>query len=156
MKLGIVLLVISPTVLFLSGCEKSYNECVLTSMKGVTSDLAAKAIAQSCAQKFEEKKPQSVTLPSEAVEKLTGNAKMEVGFIDGGIYNGNYNWTVTSVTIGVRYKSSGGVSTSREYKIDTNIKPLSQSTLLEQVGPNDKVTNFQWGIVTASGYQGAN
>ena len=39
----------------------SFDDCVLESMKGVTSDIAARAIYQSCREKFPEKKVQRNT-----------------------------------------------------------------------------------------------
>lgn len=149
-----VLHFVVPAMLALSGCEKNYDECVLNSMKGVTSDMAARAIVRSCGKKYEEKKPKSTPLPAQAIVKLNGNAQIdEVGFIRGQIYNGNSTWTVTEFTIAVRYKNSDGMPTSREYKIDKYITPLSQDSFIQQSGPADTYTGFEWTFVTANGYQ---
>lgn len=41
-------------LIFLTACSgpSNYDECILESMKGVESDLAARLIAHSCGEKF--------------------------------------------------------------------------------------------------------
>ena len=69
-------------------------------MKGVNSDMAARAIVMSCREKFPERMPETIQLPHEAIRQLTGHAGMsDFGYFSGNIYNGNKEWTVAFVTI---------------------------------------------------------
>lgn len=83
------------------GGPSDYDECILESMKGVTSDVAAKMIRQSCQKKFPKKTPEdnSVELPSSVIEKIKGNAKMTGGYYEGTIFNGDNEWHITSLTV---------------------------------------------------------
>lgn len=80
-------------VLALTGCERSYDDCILTNMHGVTSDVAAAAIRRSCRPKFPETaetKPGQRELDSSEFEVLTGRAGLMYGNTYGGnLYNGN-------------------------------------------------------------------
>ena len=102
----------------------TYDECITDSMKGVASDVAARAIISSCHNQFpkqaatatlqEEVAPRqeeiasgtSRSLTPEELGRLTANA-----FVFGGSYsitfrNGNEHLTITEVTIAVGDKSS--------------------------------------------------
>src|SRR3989344_9259022 len=89
----------------------NYDECILESMKGVTSDKAALLIARSCRQKFPNepaKKPDSRALSIEELSRLTGRAGHSFGnYFSGNIYNGNTNITVSEITIRVTTKIDG-------------------------------------------------
>jgi len=66
--------------------SSTYEDCILKSMKGVTSDRAAKAIEKACREKFPPKSaksvkpaplpktPKSYPLPSNALYNITGKA----------------------------------------------------------------------------------
>ena len=79
-------------LLMLGGCSRdpnSYDDCVLESMKGVSSDVAAAAIRKACRAKFPAVTQESVELPAEARKKIHGQAGMLPNDTFGGtIYNG--------------------------------------------------------------------
>lgn len=72
-----------------------YNECILEGMKGVTSNVAAKAIAHSCRKKFpsETKKDsnsgKNLTSNELAKVRLNGSRWKSSAEIEEYIYNGN-------------------------------------------------------------------
>ena len=124
-------------------------------MKGVTSDVAAKAIIRSCAEKFPVKKPSEKEVPPWVSASLDGRAGMRYGYFQGNIYNGNKDWTITSLTIALtpKAKSKSFVKTRpREYRVDVYISPLTNGSFsfsAESEGHSD----FDWTIVTARGFQ---
>ncbi|RZB30376.1 MAG: hypothetical protein SRB1_02656 [Desulfobacteraceae bacterium Eth-SRB1] len=57
-----------------------YDECILESMKGVTSDVAARLIRRSCRDKFPpqaKKKPRTKSLTYKELGQLTGKSWFE-------------------------------------------------------------------------------
>jgi len=84
------------------GGPSDYDECILEGMKGVTSDVAARLIRQSCQKKFPQKTPEdkSVELPNSALEKIEGKAgTSNIGYFQGNLFNGNGDWHITSLTV---------------------------------------------------------
>lgn len=76
-----------------------YGECILDSMKGVASDMAAKVIMATCLNEYEEKNKSEKELSSEQVRLLSGRVGLRSGEMSGHIYNGNKDVMVTQVTI---------------------------------------------------------
>lgn len=84
------------------GGPSDYDECILEEMKGVTSDVAARLIRQSCQKKFPQKtlEDKSVELPNSALEKIEGKAgTSNTGYFEGNLFNGNGDWHITSLTV---------------------------------------------------------
>jgi hypothetical protein len=93
-----------------------YNSCILESMKGITSDVAARAIKQSCREKFPEEKQESKELPESAVQKLEGSARMDTrGDYICTIFNGNNDWAITSLEVRITDEKT---SAFKDYKVD--------------------------------------
>jgi hypothetical protein len=91
----------------------TYEECILDSMKGVTSDAAANAIIDSCKHMFPGKKPTSEiaqgqdsgVVPSSVLEKLSGMAGVKRNTsnrtppkFSGTIFNES-QWVITDITV---------------------------------------------------------
>jgi hypothetical protein len=55
----------------------TYDECILANMKGVGSDVAARAIAASCAKQFPPKTPQERSAPRTAATNAPAGAKSD-------------------------------------------------------------------------------
>ncbi len=135
----------------------NYEECILDSMKGVTSDLAARAIISSCRNKFPVKSSADSELPPSVIRQLGGQAAMtDYGYFKGSIYNGNGEWTITQFTIVLTPKTNtaSGNSSSllKRYKVDVSVPPLSESgfSVLAETGiPSE----FNWHISEARGYR---
>lgn len=135
-----------------------YNECILKSMKGVTSDVAAGAIRRACWEKFpkkQKKKLKSSELSHKELGQLTGKAGL--GNIGGlywygvTIHNGNKNVTVVEIAIRVT-TTMGGKEVSRTYAHDVNIPPQTTATFHLDIVTGDKDADYSWGISTARGY----
>ena len=136
----------------------TYDECITDSMKGVASDVAARAIISSCRNQFpkkaataalqEEVTPQheeiapgtSRSLTPEELGRLTATA-----FVFGGSYsitfrNGNEHLTVTEITIAVWDNSNpDGL---RRYSQNVRIAPLESKSAKYDVVLED--TSFDW------------
>lgn len=151
-----LVLLVCPGVSFAGWFGPSnYDECVLESMKGVTSDLAARAIISSCRDKFPEKRPSDTQVPSTVVSQLDGRAGMSYGFFEGNIYNGNKDWTITQVTIALVAKAkdkSSGQPRPREYNVDVTVPPLTNGKFIFSV-ESDGSSELDWSIAKARGYQ---
>jgi hypothetical protein len=140
----------------LTACgPRDYDECILQAMKGVNSDMAARAIVKSCRDKFPERKPQDSELPPEALRQLTGHGGMGYGSFSGNIYNGNEDWTVTQVTIMLlpkgKEKDADAFLDAKEYNEDVTVAPLTSSDFYFSVdGPKQE---YSWNIVRARGHR---
>src|SRR3989344_762952 len=131
----IIIVCIYPTV-SLGGWfgPSNYDECVLESMKGVTSDLAARAIMRSCRDKFPEPKTNDSEVPANVVGQLDGRAGMtNYGWFTGTIYNGDKEWTITQLPIVLvpksKDKSADLTLRAREYNVLVNAPPLTSTEL---------------------------
>ncbi len=134
----------------------NFDECILESMKGVTSDTAAGAIHRACREKFPIKGPSDSPVPPEVVSQLDGRGGYSYGYFKGTIYNGNKGWTITQLTIVLRPKSksktSDQVRPDKEYNVNVTVPPLANVEFIESVA-NDGATDFEWRISSARGYQ---
>lgn len=132
-----------------------YDECILDSMKGVTSDVAAAAIIQSCRGEFPKKpkeKPKTTALSREEVSRLTGSAGIEYGNSFGGnIYNGNEKVTISKISLRVT-TTSGGAGVSRTYTDDVNISPKTTGSFSFKILKGDRGADYSWHIIDAHGY----
>jgi len=136
----------------------TYDECITDSMKGVASDIAARAIIDSCRNQFPEQvataasqtevAPQqeevapgtSRDLTPEELGKLAATA-----FVSGDSYrmrfrNENEHLTVTEVTIAVWDTSNP--DGRREYSRKVRIEPLESGSAKYTVVSED--TGFDW------------
>lgn len=137
---------------------KDYDECILDSMKGVTSDKAALLIKKSCREKFPEPTvdSKSEVLPILAQTKITGRASVaDSGYFEADLYNGTEDWSVSIVKIAVVDKDT---NKTRSYKAYTGymghkypIKPLSTGSISFRLLDNPK--NMSWSIIEVSGYR---
>jgi hypothetical protein len=140
----------------------NYNECITSSMKGVTSDVAARAIVGSCRAQFPEKAPDSATsieLPPDAVSKITGRAGLEYNdTFSGNIYNGNSNFIISSVVIELVPKAKTKNPNyfdrfdRKEYNVDLYLMPLTNRRFSVSIDPAGH-KDFDWNIVKARGFK---
>ena len=134
----------------------NFDECILASMKGVTSDAAAGIIYEACESKFPKRTLPTFPLPSAALEKVTGNAAAQsYGYFKGHIYNGNNDWTITDVNIVIGTKAdpkTGKRDFQRQYTVKIDAAPLSNSDLSVPIGVNN-LSNLDWNIISGRGYK---
>ena len=141
----------------LVGCfgQSNYDECIIESIKGVTSDVAARLVALSCREKFPEKpKEQKKTreLSSEELEQVTGRAGDSIGnYFHGNLYNGNTDVTITQVSFNITTRLSGQ-EVSRTYIADINISSQKTADFTLSIVKSDKGADYSWSLVAARGY----
>ena len=134
----------------------NYEECILDSMKGVTSDVAARAIAGACAKKFPAEKPaanmRDEVVSSSVLANVTGRASVSRSgtFLSGNIYNANVEWTITqlTLTVGPDLKDGKFTDVPKQYFLDATVPPLSNHTFtmsIDFINPKDTV----WSIIGA-------
>jgi hypothetical protein len=135
----------------------NFDECIIASMKGVTSDEAARIIATSCDSKYPTQNEPVVSLPESALKKVTGNITAKShGFVNGHAYNGNSNWTITELNIWIGTQidtKTGRRAFEREYIFKVLLNPLSNSTLIEDIGYDISKMNYSLKIVSGRGYK---
>lgn len=134
----------------------NYDECILESMKGVTSNTAAAAINRSCRAKYPVKERSDSEVPANVVSQLDGRAGYSFGYFKGAIYNGNKDWTITQLTIALtpksKDKSPDQTRRAKEYNVNVTIPPLMNVEFIESVASDDS-NGFDWHISSARGYK---
>ncbi len=146
----------------------TFDECVLENMKGVTSDVAAAAIYNSCRHRFPLKKvpteqhkdfdtlyrdQNAPKLSTEETNKLTGRAGL-VGNSEysATIYNGNNTVTITKVEITVS-TFINRLPVSNRYSVDVDILPLKTVTFKFPVISGDDDAKYSWSFAAAYGHR---
>ena len=152
----------------------SYDECILESMKGVSSDIAAQAIISSCRNLYPEQKevaapvqntapqadtpiPQPVpvatgpsrSLTAAELDKLSARIKAFGSSYTATIQNKNKNLTVTEVTIAVWDDANS--SSLREYPQEVMIAPMESVEPRFTVHYKGDELNWAWKVVSAKG-----
>lgn len=134
---------------------RTFDDCILKNMRGVTSNAAAAQIRTSCRKKFPEGvelKTKSRDLKPWEVAAITGRAGLNYGTRYGGsLYNGNKDITVTQVQISVKTKVDGK-DVSRMYAADVLIPPLTTKDFGFDIVVGDVGADYSWGIASAKGY----
>ena len=156
----------------------NYSECVIDGMKGVSSDVAARAVSNACAGKFPAKQPEKkreTSLPASALRKIqadTPDRYVKDGFSDirrslhGGerfrLYNGNDDWWISKVRVQI---TDDDTKATREYWLDGAKRSLSSPLPFETVATvpplgeeyfmfaHDLPENWSWTIVEAMGWK---
>ncbi|MDH3334632.1 MAG: hypothetical protein OEM30_09580 [Gammaproteobacteria bacterium] len=152
----------------------SYDECILESMKGVSSDIAAKAIISSCRNLYTEQQdvvapaestaPQAATPVLQPVPVVTGPGRpLTAAELDklrarikafGSSYtaiaqNKNENLTVTEMTIAVWDDSNS--SSLREYPLEVMIAPMESVETRFTVHYTGDELSWAWKLASAKG-----
>ena len=152
----------------------NYDECILESMKGVSSDIAAQAIISSCRNLYPEQKevaapvqntapqadtpiPQPVpvatgpsrSLTAAELDKLSARIKAFGSSYTATIQNKNEKLTVTEVTIAVWDDSNS--SSLREYPQEVMIAPMESVEPRFTVHYNGDELSWAWKVVSAKG-----
>ena len=132
----------------------NYDDCILESMKGVTSDSAAYAITRSCKQKFPAKisNKNSRELKGLEVNALTGRGGLSHSnyfWVD--LYNGNKDVTISEISILVETKISGQ-SRSTVYTVPVDIPPQKTVGVGFSIVVGDKGASYQWSPLSGKGY----
>ncbi len=132
----------------------NFDDCILQSMKGVTSDAAARAIYQSCQQKFPQKKVKQNTrnLSADELVNIAGRGGLSQDYFSGQLLNQNRNTTITQITISIT-SVIGKKTVTNFYNEDVEIKPNSTGSVFFRIIMSDsKEDKFEWRITEAKGY----
>lgn len=146
-------------LLLLTACDdlvgpRTFDDCILKSMRGVTSDVAARQIRESCREKFSEDnaaKAKSRELKPWEIGAFSGRAGINSDYFSGSLYNGNKDITVTELRIAVIQKAEGK-DTSRTYTTNVTIPPLSTESFMVQIIVDNANADYSWAIEGARGY----
>lgn len=105
----------------------NYDECILESMKGVTSDVAARNIVAACRRKFPEADTSCTlrALADDERKNVKVSGKVYRGLFNGSVYNGNSNVTVKEIDIELAHDGTPATYASSVY-----VAPQSTHTLL--------------------------
>ena len=134
--------------------QENYDECILESMKGVTTKFGAHEIARACRGKFPKDKKQNANareLSREEISQLTGRANHKSSWFTGTIYNGNKRLTVSAISIRLS-GSSSGEKISRIYTERIVIPPESADEIRFRILQTDEGKDSAWNIAGAKGY----
>lgn len=142
---------------------EDYDECVIEAMKGVTSDVAARAIKSSCRAKFTPKIPETeditkyVSKTTEAkggfyTSSYNGELTFEVS-----LYNGNSDYIINNMIVRLSYKdknSKSGSVVTRDYRASSlGVYPLSNGKMIGINVEANKPELISWDIVKYLGYK---
>jgi hypothetical protein len=153
------LLLASLTTAARSG-PSSYEDCILESMRGVTSDEAARAIQFACREKFPVGFGATALTDTELTQIKLGNAQLAnaipveeyspeavkaaqdkgSNWMEFTATNTSDNLTITQITIQV---AGDDVGPSRDYTVNCNIKPRTSDRLKLEISPIHKILSWQ-------------
>ena len=136
----------------------NYDECIIDAMRGVSSDVAASAIIESCRNLFPQTEQEAApsgtaaarSLTADELGRLKARAKVFGSTYRVTIENGNPNLTLTEVTIAVWDDSDLG-ATRQEYSEAVQIEPLASAMVKYTVHYRGDETGWNWKVVAASG-----
>ena len=147
-----------PLFILISGCgPQSYDECIIDSMKGVSSDVAARSIRYACREKY----PANPDAPSEEAEQLDYS---DLKRVSGRLYNAGYgdsmyleayngNSCITIKSLVVSISNSTG---QKHYKINHSIGPLSVEKAYFDIALDSDKTVNTWTIDSGTGSKNSN
>lgn len=134
----------------------NYNECIVYAMKGVTSDVAARAIKQSCKDKYSDS-PSSIDITKQVMPKIVDakigfNKVMNVFDLYVQFYNGS-DYVITSTIVSVIFKNAAGNVVTRKYKSLTNSSPMNTVDHYFPANQQFNPTVISWDIESIKGYK---
>lgn len=149
----------------------NYDECILDAMKGVSSDVAAHAIIESCRNLFPEAESEAMpqaapepaatapldtaserSLAADELARLSAKAKAFGSSYRVTVANGNPDLTLTEVTIAVWDESDLG-ATRKEYSEAVRIAPQTSAMVKYTVHYRGDDTGWRWAVVAARGVE---
>ena len=152
----------------------NYDECILDAMRGVSSDVAARAIIASCKNLFPQPQPAAApqaatpvapaapvapapvdtagarSLTGDELARLNATAKVFGSTYRITVSNGNPDLTLTEVTIAV-WDDNDPATSRKEYSEAVEIAPQSSAMVKYIVHYRGDETGWNWGIVAARG-----
>lgn len=159
----VVFLILASTSFSFGGMFDSpdcYEDCITEAMKGVKSDLAARAIMDACREKFPKEKDEKISLDLLAwdeLQKIKGRGGIMENILgnlcfSGVIYNGNENISVEEMVV-VLMIENGAEKVTQKYLVKVNASPLEKKDFQKEIMyPFEKRhTKLIWDIEKARG-----
>jgi len=149
----------------------SYDECIIDTMRGVSSDVAARAIMESCRSLFPGEQPDAGMpsapapvpaapeplettgardLTADELARLDYRAKVFGSAYSVTVENGNPDLTLTEVTIAV-WDDGSPVASREEYSETVQIAPQTSALVKYTVHYRGDETGWNWAVVAARG-----
>ena len=121
------------------------EDCIIDGMKGVQSDLAARAVVGACREKYPAHASLDQSLPSEALANVKGNASLEAGKFAGTLKNDNTDWIVTEIKISLGGDTGDKVAPmgARSVTIVKRINPQESASFTEDMPGLRTMTNWE-------------
>ncbi|HEV7930479.1 MAG TPA: hypothetical protein VGP12_10170 [Nitrosospira sp.] len=134
-----------------------HNQCIdRSTKKGKSGQDTASATEGGCEQRLENVGTEELDLPADALGRLDVSAGFGWGIFSGTIFNGNKDYTLTSITVlltpPTNNKSDQTPASGREYDIALALEPLAKGSLSMPV-PSDNTLEYTWKITKARGYK---
>ncbi|MDQ3185040.1 MAG: hypothetical protein M3Q16_00955 [Pseudomonadota bacterium] len=154
---GVLLVMVSSNLPARSLADSAdYDQCVLESVKGVTSLRATDAAIRGCREKSRIPELSDIVLPPYALGKLVVQAGFGYGIFSGTIYNGNNEYAITQITIlltpATAERPDETLAGSREYNIDLLVQPFNRAALSMPI-LSDNTLEYLWEVTKARGYK---
>ncbi len=154
----------------------NYDECITETMRGVSSDVAARAIIESCRNLYPKGQPADATdatpvpapapvaapapvdtsaarsLTSDELARLSYKAKVFGSTYRVTVANDNPGLTLTEVTIAV-WDDGDPVASRKEYSEVAQIEPQTSDEVKYEVHYRGEETGWKWAIVSARGVE---
>lgn len=124
------------------------EDCIIEGMKGVSNDLAARAVASACYTKYNSQSSTVELLPPDALQQVTGEAQPYVGTVAGIIKNGTDAWTLTEITLRVRDTTA---SRFRDVTFAIKVPPRAAEGFNERLSGMDILAGLD--IISARGWK---
>lgn len=140
-----------------SSINKNKNvQCLADSVRGVSSDVAARELIQLCESSSDDNEPfVGSLLTDNEKSKITGRVGLDhptfSPLLKGRLYNGNDSVTVKSVVILVEFKKDEKDVRSRTYVVSKKIQPLSTSDFSIPIIAEEG--DMSWSIVASVGHK---
>jgi len=154
----LLLTIVAGSTVALAGLfgPNNFEECILDSMKGVTSDQAANAITYACRKKFQnqaEPKKSTRTLTADELKLVTGRGAPAYSgdYYSIDLYNGNSKVSITNATIFIGTRI-GGKEAGNFYANDVDIPPMTTKQLFFKFIRGDNKATYEWAVAEAKGF----
>ena len=139
----------------------NYDECIVDAMKGVSSDIAARAIIDSCRNLFPASPSEAAApaqldttdareLTAEELARLSSKSRVFGDSYRVTIENRNPDLTLTEVTIAV-WDSNDPATPRSEHSQSVRIGPQESAEVKYIVRYRGDETGWSWGVVGARG-----
>lgn len=146
--------VVASTYSYTSIYKDRSIQCLSSSMSGVSSDIAARAIANACSDIDSDKQPLvGKILSKDELGRVTGQASLSNPMFNtrltGRLYNGNTETVVKSTVLLVEFRDKDKLLHSTPYLITKEIQPLSVEEF--SIPVLSYAGDFSWNIDSALG-----